>query len=515
VIGLNLREKLVFTDGILVLCILFPVVFYASSTTQQMDVLRTSLTHAEAVNSAFLDLSEIKRRIETLLFRMQYSRDKGRAQDVIEASQDFRAIILKFRELETSDYLLEGFVERYSDAELKIIASYLEIAALELAGHSSQAWPVRNQLTLLEPAAVVQKTDLSSYLTNLIVDYTREMDSRRAGFLNLALVCLVLTLLIVALRYRFIRQSIIRPLLTLRLGLRRIREGRRTVKLQGTPESPEIDELIESFNRMSESLEQNRQYREIFSAITAHDLKEPLGAILSLVRMREMELDDKNDLETLVKDDRELLKRLELNATIGLNMIDGLLQLSRSSFQEVSYQDIEVTQVIERIFGELKGFYVNKRPELEVKDLGVIHGDLRQIETLFRNLFSNSIKFGKPEKEKVLISVWATHTEEEGIPYLNIHIRDDGVGFDVKEYERLVQPFETKPTSDSDRSEHHVMRGVGLGLAVCHRILRNHRGQFKATSQVGVGSEFILCFPTLAPSILKELRSTGNAQNLY
>jgi signal transduction histidine kinase len=513
VIHLNIRQKLFLSDGLLVLCILFPVVFYASSTAHQMDVLRKSLQHAEAVNSAFLDLSEIKRRIETLLFRMQYSPDKSLAQEMIDASQEFRGIILKFRELETSDYLLDGFVERYSDAELKIIASYLEIAALELGGQSGQSWPIRNQLSLLEPSVVVQKTDLSSYLTNLILDYTREMDGRRNNFLKLGFVSLFLGLLIVALRYRFIRQNVMRPLINLSAGLKRIREGRRHPRLQGVPQNSEIQELIDSFNRMSESLEQNRQYREIFSAITAHDLKEPLGAILSLVRMREMELEEQNELAAVLKDDRELLRRLELNATIGLNMIDGLLQLSRSSFREVSYQDIDLTLMVQRIFDELKVFYFNKHPELDLKDLGSIHGDLRQIETLFRNLFSNSIKFAKPDSSKVKVSVWLTHMEEEGVPYRNIHIRDDGVGFDVQEYERLVQPFETKVVSDSDHSEHYVMRGVGLGLAVCHRILRNHRGHFKVTSQVGVGSEFVLCFPDLAPEVLKELQVSSGPQN--
>jgi|GEM_PF-3391948 len=513
--ALNLRGKLLFTDGILVLCILFPVVFYASSTAHQMDVLRKSLTHAEAVNSAFLELSEIKRRIEFLLFRMQYSRDKGRAQEVIEASQEFRSIILKFRDLETLDYLLEGFMERYSDAELRIIASYLEIAAIELAGQSSQAWPVRNQLTLLEPSAVVQKTDLSNYLTNLIVDYTREMDNRRSDFLNLALISLLLSLLIVALRYRYIRKSIIKPLLTLRYGLRRIREGHSALKLQGTPESPEIHELINSFNGMSESLEQNRQYREIFSAITAHDLKEPLGAILSLVRMRELELEDALVNKELLEEDRDLLKRLGLNASIGLNMIDGLLQLSRSSFQEVSYQEIDLRELAQRIFDELKVFYFNKKPELVIGDLGCVFGDLRQFETLFRNLFSNSIKFAKPELTKVSVKVWVTNTEEDGIPYRNVHIKDDGVGFDIREYERLIQPFQGKSSQTHAKSEHHVMRGVGLGLAVCYRILRNHKGHFKAISQVGIGSEFVLYFPSLPVESLRELRKVSEGDNLY
>lgn len=507
----TLRDKLVFSDGLLVMCIVFPILFYSSSTSQQVDVLRTSLNHAEEVNSAFLELSEIKRRIETLLFRMQFSQNDEIAKEVVKASQDFRSVILSFRNLQTSDYLLQGFIERFSDAELKIVSNYFEIARLEMIQKGSLAWPLRNQLTLLEPSAVVHKTDLSSYLTNLILDYTSEMESRRSDFFKLALASLLMSLLIVALRYRFIRYSILRPLMTLRNGIRRIREGRQTIVLESIPESPEINELLESFNKMSDSLEQNRQYREIFSAITAHDLKEPLGAILSLVRMREMELDESN----LSKEDQELLQRLNLNATIGLNMIDGLLQLSRSSFREMSYQEIDLDRLVTKVFDELKVFYFNKKPELIIKKLGTIQGDLRQLETLFRNLFSNSIKFAQPSKDKVQITIWNSKNEDLTIPMLNIHIKDDGVGFDMKEYDKLVRPFEKINQDNHDHSDHHVMRGVGLGLAVCYRILKNHRGSFTATSQVGIGSEFILSFPNLSADELHELRRISDSSHSY
>jgi len=512
---MKLRLKLLVTDVLLILSLLFPIIYYASATSHHVDALRSNLSHAEAVNSAFLDLSEIKRRIETLLFRLQYSTEQDRAQKVIAASQEFRSIILRFRELETSDRLLESFVERYTDAELKIIAGYLEIAAFEIAGKGSQTWAIRNQLMLLEPTAVVYKTDLSSYLTNLIFDYTREMESRRSGFLQLALFSLLGGLFIILLRYRFMRSHVLLPLASIVSGVRRIRDGRRLTAIAEVPHSPELNELILSFNEMGKGLEKNHQYREIFSAITAHDLKEPLGAILSLVRLREMELSDSP--QNVTAQDRDFIKRIELNSTIGLNMIDALLQLSRSSFKEMSYEEIALDNLVQRVFQELKVFHYNKQANLNLRDsLGMIHGDLRQIETLFRNLFSNSIKFGQPQKVSVNIEVWMSESEIDTIPYKNIHIRDDGVGFSTVEFEKLLQPFERAARENvKQESELHFMRGVGLGLAVCYRILENHRGHFTATSQIGIGSEFVMSFPVLNPERLALFRASSNPNRLY
>jgi signal transduction histidine kinase len=513
---MKVRLKLVLSDVALLLCLIFPILYYAVATSHQVDLLRVNLSHAEAVNSAFLDLSEIKRRIETQLFRLQYSTEQDRAQKVIAASQEFRSIILRFRELETSDRLLEGFVDRYTDAELKIIAGYLEIAAFELAGKSSQTWAIRNQLTLLEPTAVVYKTDLSSYLTNLIFDYTREVEDRRLGFLHLALFSLLSAMVVVALRYRLLRTALLKPLGSLSHAVRRVRDGRSLARVPEVPESPEVNELIRSFNEMGMSLEKNRQYREIFAAITAHDLKEPLGAILSLVRLREMEFMDMPEAETA--EDRAFIKRIELNSTIGLNMIDALLQLSRSSFREMSYEQIELDQIVTKVFQELQVFHFNKPSKLHIRgSLGVVFGDLRQIETLFRNLFSNSIKFGQPKLSSVDIEVWVTQHEGRHGPLKNIHIKDNGVGFNASDFDRLLKPFERNVEERETKraSELTFMRGVGLGLAVCHRILENHKGHFAATSQIGVGSEFVLSFPALSAEMLEDLRKSQPPSSLY
>jgi signal transduction histidine kinase len=116
----------------------------------------------------------------------------------------------------------------------------------------------------------------------------------------------------------------------------------------------------------------------------------------------------------------------------------------------------------------------------------------------------------------VRIEVWVTDHQHQNKSYKNVHLRDDGVGFETSLYEKLLRPFErAEPdAAKKNESELHFMRGVGLGLAVCYRILENHRGFFTATSQVGVGSEFILRFPVLGSEVMTELRDS-QAGRLY
>jgi signal transduction histidine kinase len=200
-------------------------------------------------------------------------------------------------------------------------------------------------------------------------------------------------------------------------------------------------------------------------------------------------------------------------------LIDALLQLSRSSFRDLCYAEIDLNQVVSKAFQELKVYYFNSETTLKVdSSLGRVYGDLRQVETLIRNLLSSSIKFGKPKRASLNIEVWASTLTRGNASFKEIHIRDNGVGFDVADYERLIQPFaDSNEASDDvkDESELPFLRGVGLGLAVCSRILENHKGHFQVTSQIGVGSEFILSFPLLSPEVLTATQAPRSGELLY
>jgi signal transduction histidine kinase len=517
--SMKVRLRLLLTGVLLLLCLVFPIVYYAVMTSSQIKALGTESVHAESMIKVFRELSEIKGRIESHLILLHYSRDLHRAEKVAAESKVFRRVVGELNNLSTPNRLLARSVTRYSEAQLEIVSVYLVIADLEIAAKDSELSVVRNRLGQLESRAAVYEAELLRDLQNTATVHTLEMERLLVYFLSLSASFLIAGIVLLLFQQRLLRLKVFKPLKLLSTELTDIRKGRRLRRLPEVLGSPEINELMQSFNEMSVDLEKNRQYRDIFSAITAHDLKEPLGAILSLVRLREMEIAEDPSADGRWIGDPNFIKRVELNAIMGLNMIDALLQLSRSSFQEITYEEIDLDSLVLRVFQDLKVFHFNKESTLKLEgSLGLVYADLRQVETLFRNLFSNSIKFGQPNRASVTIEIWSSTLSTDNVLFKEIHIRDDGVGFDSADYERLVRPFVRSMDESNDvkqESESHFMRGLGLGLAICSRVLENHRGHFTATSQLGVGSEFVLSFPVLGPEVLTATRAPRSGRLLY
>ena len=119
-----------------------------------------------------------------------------------------------------------------------------------------------------------------------------------------------------------------------------------------------------------------------------------------------------------------------------------------------------------------------------------------QIRQLFQNLISNSLKFAKKD-EPPLLSI--THgfvngkqLSNEGInsevDYLQLNFKDNGIGFDQKDKEKIFELFKRLHT----RNEYS---GTGIGLAIVKRIVDNHDGFVSAESKVQKGAGFKIFLP--------------------
>jgi len=101
--------------------------------------------------------------------------------------------------------------------------------------------------------------------------------------------------------------------------------------------SQEINELTSSFLRMTQSLRENKEQQDLFTAVAAHDLREPLGAIVSYADLIELEKESFS-----YEDAREALPRIRRNAVSGLDMVTNLLELARSSAQGLRRELIDL-----------------------------------------------------------------------------------------------------------------------------------------------------------------------------
>jgi two-component system, LuxR family, sensor kinase FixL len=118
-------------------------------------------------------------------------------------------------------------------------------------------------------------------------------------------------------------------------------------------------------------------------------------------------------------------------------------------------------------------------------NLPAILADSFQMEQLFQNLISNSLKYHQSGIPPV-INIYSKQTNKNE---LEIYFEDNGIGFEEKYSDRIFQPFQRL----HGRSQ---FSGTGIGLAICQKIIDRHGGSIKVKSAPNKGSTFIIIFQT-------------------
>jgi len=176
-------------------------------------------------------------------------------------------------------------------------------------------------------------------------------------------------------------------------------------------------------------------------------------------------------------------------------MIEDILSFSylsqKQEFERVSLQVI-LDEAIELLDHPIKKTNATISSD-NLPELKVIPYQVRQ---LFQNLISNSIKFAKKEETPRLSithnfingSELVTEGLKAEVDYLQINFRDNGIGFDEKDKEKIFELFKRLHT----RNEYS---GTGIGLAIVKRIVDNHDGFISAESKLRNGAGFKIYLP--------------------
>ena len=137
-----------------------------------------------------------------------------------------------------------------------------------------------------------------------------------------------------------------------------------------------------------------------------------------------------------------------------------------------------------------------QKVKIEVGDLPEIIGLPFQLQQLFLNLISNSIKFGK-ENTTNLIEIYVEEIKDNEVKdgimfssndFYKIIVSDSGIGFEQQFATKLFKLFRTLKKNSQQK-------GTGIGLAICKRVMDNHHGFIFAKGVIDEGSKFILYFP--------------------
>ena len=234
-----------------------------------------------------------------------------------------------------------------------------------------------------------------------------------------------------------------------------------------------INEIAERRRSQAE-----REQLEFFAFLASHDLQEPLHKITAFGELL------KKSAGPLDQKAKDCVERMQGAAERMSQLIEDLLNFTRTAARDAPFHTVSLKNVVEETVRDLELRIKETRARVKWGELPDVHGDAVQLRQLFQNLIANALKFCKPgEPPQVTLQ-----SRNLDMGFVEITVRDNGVGFDESQVDRIFKPLERLHSQQE-------YRGSGMGLAICQRIVMRHGGKITAKSTLGKGSAFILTLP--------------------
>lgn len=241
---------------------------------------------------------------------------------------------------------------------------------------------------------------------------------------------------------------------------------------------------VESLNN---KLEAANKELESFSYSVSHDLRAPLRAIDGYSRIILKKQGSDFNEET-----RRQFTSIRDNVAVMSHLIDDLLAFSRLGKQGMSKTSLDMEVMLREVWLNLLTINPHRNMTLNIEGMRPGMGDRSLIREVFSNLIGNAVKFTK-NRDVTLIEAGSRVKDDENIYY----IRDNGVGFDMKYYDKLFGVFQRLHGSDE-------YEGTGIGLALVQRIINRHGGRVWAEGEVDKGATFYFTLPLEKHGLIAE-----------
>ena len=239
-------------------------------------------------------------------------------------------------------------------------------------------------------------------------------------------------------------------------------------------ERDELYHLAGTLNRMFDRLEDSFQAEQQFISDVSHELRTPTAVILAECQyaLGAEQAEQTAALEVIQRQGKRMSRMTEEMLTLS-RMERGQTQLAR--------EETDLTELVEVICEdqqELLPEHLTLRWELEPVTAEV-HQDM--MIRLVINLLNNAVRYAKSE---ILVTLTCHHDT------VTLTVADDGVGIEPEHQKRIFQRF-----YQVDGARTRKSGGLGLGLAMCDQIIRQHGGRISVESTPGEGSRFFVTFP--------------------
>ena len=236
-------------------------------------------------------------------------------------------------------------------------------------------------------------------------------------------------------------------------------------------------------------LEDANKELDRFAFMASHDLQEPLRKIRTFSDLLYIRYNDNLD-----DNGKMHISRIKTAAERMQLLIQDILTFSKMSLEKIDFVESDLNIIMQDVLSELMETTQKHNATITIKALPTLSVNPVLIRPLFSNLISNALKYKRAEIKPVINIFSDNDSDEDGTrkheknKYCRIYIQDNGMGFDQKYAEQIFGMFQRLHSNKE-------IEGTGIGLALCKKIVEEHKGFISARGEINNGSTFVVSLP--------------------
>lgn len=255
-----------------------------------------------------------------------------------------------------------------------------------------------------------------------------------------------------------------------------------SIEIEGGGE--EIQELVKSFNQMTEQLDEAFAMQRRFSASAAHELRTPIAVLKTKLDVFKKKKREQHEYDELVTTMETYIDRLS-------SIITDLLEFAETS-ELGEVEDVSLDSVIKTVVDDLESVAQNNMINMQIDEQSmtqseartfIVKGNTNLLYQALYNLVENAIRYNNEEGS---VNITLETRGQEGV----ITIADTGVGIAPEQRELVFEPFYRV-----NKSRSREFGGAGIGLSLVKTILKRHGASITVSENNPQGSVFTIRIP--------------------
>ena len=255
-----------------------------------------------------------------------------------------------------------------------------------------------------------------------------------------------------------------------------------SIEIEGGGE--EIQELVKSFNQMTEQLDEAFAMQRRFSVSAAHELRTPIAVLRTKLDVFKKKKREQREYDELISTMETYIDRLS-------SIITDLLEFAETS-ELGEVEDVSLDSVIKTVVDDLESVAQNNMVNVQVNahsdtqseaQTFIVKGNTNLLYRALYNLVENAIRYNNEEGS---VNITLETRDQEGV----IIIADTGVGIAPEQRELIFEPFYRV-----NKSRSREFGGAGIGLSLVKTILKRHGASITVSENNPQGSVFTIRIP--------------------